>query len=482
MNSFITASGYRGVARYAFALFTALAIASGFFIPVAYATITTITLDSPDGAEEWRGTQTIDWSGVSDNVTDKIDITFAPDGTNFNEVIVSNVLFSTGLYSWNTLLPDPDTLTARIRISPSAFPVIDSSTNTTFTVDNTAPITTLTIDPIDGANGWYMTVPTIDLSCADGGSGCDETYYRWDNVGPYLLVSIDGQPVAMEGEHILSYYSEDEAVDALGAHNVEDETSIAIKVDTTDPTVDVTSITLDGAYNVPDEINVTLTFSEAITTTDTITVTLETGTTDRTCIVPVMTNASVGACTYTVQAGDTSADLNVNTIAATTSSILDVAGNTADVSLASSNDLNDNSNIVIDTTAPTAFAVGTVVTTDGTVVAGWWNGTNTGVDVDVPVAADDSLTGGTTQLQAEADGVFENIGDPYTILVGDLGTDVTISLTFAQLEAIAGFGDGDNVQFTAVIPDIAENATTGTESGDNLNVVGPTHFHTAQQT
>lgn len=123
-----------------------------------------------------------------------------------------------------------------------------------------------------------------------------------------------------------------------------------------------------------------------------------------------------------------------------------------------------------DTTAPAAFQVGSIITTGGTVVASKWNASNTGVNVTVPVANDSSLTGGTIQLRAEADSSFENVGSAYTILVGDLNGNKTLSLTAAQLEAIAGFSEGDNVTVRAVITDIAGNATTGSASATSLDV------------
>ena len=49
----------------------------------------------------------------------------------------------------------------------------------------------------------------------------------------------------------------------------------------------------------------------------------------------------------------------------------------------------------IDANNPAAFTAGAVVTTGGTVVANYWNGTNTGVDVTIPIANDTSLDGGT---------------------------------------------------------------------------------------
>src|SRR3989338_3197411 len=458
-------------ARRSFVVIAAAALISGFFVSNAYAAVTTLTVTSPNGTEEWRGTQNINWSTTGGAPGDLVNIVYSTDNFSSQAVIVTGVAYKAQPYSWDTT-SFPESTNFKIRFVDGSGFVYDTS-DAAFTVDNSDPVTTATPVPAipDGLAGWYVSVPTITLSCDDGviGSGClaGGTQNRWDG-GPWTVYA--GAFSTAEGTHTLEWYSEDNAVDALGAHNVEAVQSQVFKVDTTDPTVDVTSTTADGAYNEPDAINVTLTFSEAVTTTDTITVTLETGATDRTCIVPIMTNASVGICTYTVQAGDTSGDLSVNSIVATTGSILDVAGNTADVSLASSNNLNDNSGIVIDTTAPTAFTTGAVTVTGGTVVATWWNSTNTGADVVVPIANDASLTGGTVQIQAEADGTFENVGSAYTVLVGDLGTSKTISLTAAEIEAIAGFSEGDVVTFRAVITDLAGNPTTGADSADTETV------------
>ena len=134
---------------------------------------------------------------------------------------------------------------------------------------------------------------------------------------------------------------------------------------------------------------------------------------------------------------------------------------------------------VVDVTAPSSFTAGTVVTTGGTIVASKWNSTNTGVDITIPVANDPTLTGGTIQLQAEADGAFENLGAAYTILLGDLGTNKTFSRTDTQLEALTGFSNGDNVTIRAVITDSNTNATTGTVSTTSLDVDQVTPTFTA---
>ncbi len=64
-----------------------------------------------------------------------------------------------------------------------------------------------------------------------------------------------------------------------------------------------------GTYKAGEIIDIDVTFSKAVTSTDNVTVTLETGDTDRTCTFAI-TNSSTGTCSYTVQEGDISSDLN----------------------------------------------------------------------------------------------------------------------------------------------------------------------------
>src|SRR3989338_6025966 len=90
-------------ARRSFAVIAAAALISGFFVSSAHAAISTINLDSPNNAGlEWRGTQTIEWNGVSDNVLDTVDISYASDGINYTQLVASGVLFLGGSYSWDT--------------------------------------------------------------------------------------------------------------------------------------------------------------------------------------------------------------------------------------------------------------------------------------------------------------------------------------------------------------------------------------------
>jgi len=77
------------------------------------------------------------------------------------------------------------------------------------------------------------------------------------------------------------------------------------------PTVSaVSSTTMDGSYKVGDTVTVTVQFNEAVTVTGTPTLTLETGTTDRTATYASGSGTNTLSFTYTVQAGDTAADLD----------------------------------------------------------------------------------------------------------------------------------------------------------------------------
>lgn len=118
--------------------------------------------------------------------------------------------------------------------------------------------------------------------------------------------------------------------------------------DTTPPTIsNVNSDKTNGQYKVGEIIDIDVTFSEAVTSTGDVTVTLETGTIDRTCTFNV-SNSTTGTCNYTVQAGDTSSDLNTNSISGT---IRDQASN-AMVNFTPTTNLAANKALVIDTTDP----------------------------------------------------------------------------------------------------------------------------------
>ncbi|SFP27387.1 protein of unknown function [Variovorax sp. OK605] len=131
-------------------------------------------------------------------------------------------------------------------------------------------------------------------------------------------------------------------------------------VDTTPPTVNsVTAGAGNGAHKAGDVIDIQVNFSENVYVTGTPQITLETGATDR--VVNYLGGSGTGTLTfrYTVQAGDTSADLDylsTTALALNGGSIRDLTGNDAALALASpgaAGSLGANQAIVIDTQAPT---------------------------------------------------------------------------------------------------------------------------------
>ncbi|TXH07975.1 MAG: hypothetical protein E6Q06_00890, partial [Candidatus Moraniibacteriota bacterium] len=123
----------------------------------------------------------------------------------------------------------------------------------------------------------------------------------------HSLASVTGSSIAFTTASIAS-------ADGESGNAIVTRTPASVTVDGTPPTItSITSAHANGTFTTGEIIPVSLTFSEAVTSTGSVTVTLETGTTDRTCTFTV-SNATTGSCNYTVQAGDTSADLNVNTV------------------------------------------------------------------------------------------------------------------------------------------------------------------------
>jgi uncharacterized repeat protein (TIGR02543 family) len=135
-------------------------------------------------------------------------------------------------------------------------------------------------------------------------------------------------------------------------------------LDTVAPTVlNVTSTAANGSYTTGAVIPVTMQFSEAVTvvtTGGTPYITLETGTTDRNASYASGSGSATMTFNYTVQAGDTSSDLDYTSttaLALNGGTIKDAAGNSATLTLPTpdvAGSLGYNKDIVIDTTAPPA--------------------------------------------------------------------------------------------------------------------------------
>ena len=135
----------------------------------------------------------------------------------------------------------------------------------------------------------------------------------------------------------------------------------SLTIDTTAPTVSsVTATNPNGSYKAGQTIHVQVDFSEPVSVTGVPQLALNTG---ESAVYQSGSGTSTLAFDYTIQAGDTSADLDYQNAAALTLSggtIRDAATNNAALGLAApgaSNSLGANKDIVVDTTAPTVTSV-----------------------------------------------------------------------------------------------------------------------------
>ncbi len=138
-------------------------------------------------------------------------------------------------------------------------------------------------------------------------------------------------------------------------------TNTLVFINNASPLAPITSTTANGTYGAGSVISLQVAFNENVIVTGAPTLKLETGALDRNAVYSGATGGAgskVLTFTYTVQAGDTSADLTQQSATALQlngGSIKDAAGNNAILTLAAptaAGSLGVNANIVIDTTAP----------------------------------------------------------------------------------------------------------------------------------
>ena len=140
--------------------------------------------------------------------------------------------------------------------------------------------------------------------------------------------------------------------------------SMPIRIDTTAPEVSgVSALNMTGMYTVGARIAVSVTFSEPVFVAGTPQLAMETGATDRQANYTAGSGSQMLAFVYTVQQGDTSADLdyaNETALALNGGSIRDEAGNNATLTLLNPGDdglLDGDDRIKIDTMGATVDRV-----------------------------------------------------------------------------------------------------------------------------
>jgi len=235
-----------------------------------------------------------------------------------------------------------------INFSPST----NLADNKAIIIDTSAPSapTITLLDPITNANKTAVTITGTGEANAVVNYSINDTksYTNFvagtgsvDPSGNINLTAIDLS--SLDGGVITATVTLSDAAGNQSPEATDTATSNVVRPSITS----ITSNHADGSFKVGETIDIDLTFSEAVTSSE-VTVTLETGATDRSCTFSVSSSAT-GSCDYIVQAGDSSADLNVFQVSGT---ITNADGNTM-INFTPTTNLAGNKNIVIDTSAPT---------------------------------------------------------------------------------------------------------------------------------
>ena len=148
--------------------------------------------------------------------------------------------------------------------------------------------------------------------------------------------------------------------------------------------------------------------------------------------------------------------------------ITDVAGNTDDGTVAANA-------LTVDIIAPAAATLASRTSVTAPVVANYFNKSNTQVTAVINIPDDASLVGGNVKLQARVGANnFVDIGNPTNAIPAKNTTqNITIDKTTTgntDLDELTGWADGVNVDFRAVLTDIAGNSTDGTTFGTPMAV------------
>ena len=264
------------------------------------------------------------------------------------------------------------------------------------------------------------------------------------------------------------------AAGSLGANK-------AIVIDTIAPVVtSVTSSTADGAYTVGSVIHLQLGFSEAVSVTGTPQLTLKTGATNQLANYTSGTGTATLTFTYTVQAGDTSADLDYVSATSLAGTITDLATNAATLTLptpGAAGSLGANKAIVIDTTAPT-------VTSVSSSIANGPYGLGSSLALQVTFSEAVTVTG-TPQLTLET-GTIDRVvnfaagsGSPtlsfiYTVQSGDIAAVLDYTSTEALAPNAGTLVDMAGNPATLTLPAPGTTGSLGVNKSIGIDAFSPT--------
>jgi hypothetical protein len=307
---------------------------------------------------------------------------------------------------------------------------------------------TLSINSISGASSATVTY-TVEAGNDTAGANIQATSVYIS--GPGQLIDAAGNPMS------------DFTVPLNFAGN-------NIIIDGIAPTItSITSTTANGTYGIGASIDVTLAFSKPVALTGgPITLSMDSGGTVTISDFPLSATATG---TYNVANPQASADLTVSSINLAAATLSDAAGNGADITLPAGNNLANNSDIVIDTTAPGIQSI-TSITANGTY------GIGATVDVTINFTDNVTLSGGNMQVLLNTGGVVivtpfplsSNCSGSYTVGVGESTADLSVSSVTLLGSTLQDSGGNNAVlsipggQNLANLKDIAIDTDGGTVS------------------
>ncbi len=313
---------------------------------------------------------------------------------------------------------------------------------------------------LSASNGLLTLSGTTGLSFSTGDGTADSSMTFSGSISDInnALNGLTFSPTAgYNGAASLQITTDDQGWSGSGGAQ-SDSDMLVITVNSLNPRItDVSASTPDGSYKAGDTITITTTFNQAVTvdaTGGTPTLLLETGLTDRIATYVSGSGSNTLTFSYTVQAGDLSADLDYQSTAALALNGATIQNATADNAVltlptqGTAGSLSANKALVVDGVRPTAS-----ILVDDTALA-------VGETATVTITFSEAVTGLTTADFIVANGSLSN-----------LFTSDNITYT-ATLTPSANVTDSSNLitlDNTGVI-DLAGNTGSGTTDSNNYAI------------
>ena len=127
----------------------------------------------------------------------------------------------------------------------------------------------------------------------------------------------------------------------------------------------------------------------------------------------------------------------------------------------------NGSTVMFDRTAP-KITISGVNVTGGNVVPNFFNSTNTGVTITVPIENDASIINSSLEIVAKVNGKDAGSLGTYTIASSDLGRAKAVAAQ--NNNDLGNFGEGTSITFYGIVSDVAGNTTTSDESSISIRV------------